>query len=391
MPTSAVLAIPFVAVGGALVTMRDDTINPDTNCWVLQDHPSTSLRTSLGSTTVNAETNGTVEGQWWYYPYGNKRGNNGALHTIKRFTGQSRGEDDLYWFRSRWYDSKLGCLAQPDTIVPEPGNPQSLNRYSYVGNNPIRYSDPSGHAPQHPGDPDPNNASCSTQWCWENRWYMARGYGWNGSGWGNPNPTGPVFYDQEVLTEMAADAGISFVGSWQFNRQMKAVGSGIALFGRNLAQGLGQLRALLGGGARLLRGSCMGSSCALPPGTQTVRFSQETLSSRSEWIAQTTVHELAHVIDWHSRIQTGSVKTGIQGQISVPVFGRFSDAWDETPLTGYASGDGYRPYPRRWEVWADAVATWVFGSKTDGLTVKYSEPFVGNQMGRIGNLLNGKN
>jgi len=36
--------------------------------------------------------------------------------------------------------------TQPDTIVPEPGNPQALNRYSYVLNNPLRYNDPSGHA-----------------------------------------------------------------------------------------------------------------------------------------------------------------------------------------------------------------------------------------------------
>ncbi|MCP4126605.1 MAG: RHS repeat-associated core domain-containing protein, partial [Gammaproteobacteria bacterium] len=78
-------------------------------------------------------------------PYGSKRANNGALHTIKRFTGQSRGEDDLYWYRSRWYDSKLGRFIQPDTIVPNPGDPSDLNRYAYTRNNPLRYRDPSGH------------------------------------------------------------------------------------------------------------------------------------------------------------------------------------------------------------------------------------------------------
>jgi len=35
--------------------------------------------------------------------------------------------------------------VQPDTIVPDLSNPQSLNRFSYVQNNPVRYSDPSGH------------------------------------------------------------------------------------------------------------------------------------------------------------------------------------------------------------------------------------------------------
>nr|MBA3532410.1 hypothetical protein [Ardenticatenales bacterium] len=38
-----------------------------------------------------------------------------------------------------------GKFLQADTIVPEPGNPQSFNRYSYVLNNPLKYTDPTGH------------------------------------------------------------------------------------------------------------------------------------------------------------------------------------------------------------------------------------------------------
>ena|GEM_PF-5384978 len=34
--------------------------------------------------------------------------------------------------------------GSPDTIVPDPGDPQALNRYSYVLNNPLRYTDPTG-------------------------------------------------------------------------------------------------------------------------------------------------------------------------------------------------------------------------------------------------------
>jgi hypothetical protein len=50
------------------------------------------------------------------------------------------------YYRARYYHPALGRFVSADTIVPEPGNPQSLNRYAYVLNNPLRYVDPSGHA-----------------------------------------------------------------------------------------------------------------------------------------------------------------------------------------------------------------------------------------------------
>jgi hypothetical protein len=40
----------------------------------------------------------------------------------------------------------MSRFITPDTIVPNPYNPQSLNRYSYCLNNPLSYIDPSGHA-----------------------------------------------------------------------------------------------------------------------------------------------------------------------------------------------------------------------------------------------------
>lgn len=39
----------------------------------------------------------------------------------------------------------MGRFTQADTIVPQPSNPQSLNRYSYTDGNPINYPDPTGH------------------------------------------------------------------------------------------------------------------------------------------------------------------------------------------------------------------------------------------------------
>ena len=64
-----------------------------------------------------------------------------------RFTAQREEADiGLYFYNARWYDAELRCFVQADAVVPEPGNPQSLNRYSYVLNNPLKYADPSGHA-----------------------------------------------------------------------------------------------------------------------------------------------------------------------------------------------------------------------------------------------------
>jgi RHS repeat-associated protein len=64
----------------------------------------------------------------------------------RRFTGQRwEASLGLYDYRARFYDPALGRFLQPDPIVPEPGNPQGLNRYAYVYNNPLRYTDPSGH------------------------------------------------------------------------------------------------------------------------------------------------------------------------------------------------------------------------------------------------------
>lgn len=39
----------------------------------------------------------------------------------------------------------LGRFASADTVVANPGNPQSHNRFSYVLGNPIKLVDPSGH------------------------------------------------------------------------------------------------------------------------------------------------------------------------------------------------------------------------------------------------------
>jgi len=47
------------------------------------------------------------------------------------------------FYNARYYDPALGRFAQADSLIP--GGAQGLDRYAYVTNNPIRYTDPSGH------------------------------------------------------------------------------------------------------------------------------------------------------------------------------------------------------------------------------------------------------
>jgi len=70
----------------------------------------------------------------------------GTLTTDYGYTGQ-RNEAGLGLmdYGARYYDPALGRFVSADTVVPNPGNPQDLNRYAYVRNNPLNYIDPTGH------------------------------------------------------------------------------------------------------------------------------------------------------------------------------------------------------------------------------------------------------
>ena len=82
-----------------------------------------------------------------YTPYGTLReGTAEAAPTARRYTGQRLEADlGLYDYGARYYHPALGRFISADTLVPSPGDPQNLNRYSYVRNNPLKYTDPSGH------------------------------------------------------------------------------------------------------------------------------------------------------------------------------------------------------------------------------------------------------
>jgi RHS repeat-associated protein len=92
---------------------------------------------------------GTFNFVTWYYPFGSQRYTNDTYNynnSEVKFTGQRmESSSGLYYFNARWYDPYLNRWIQPDSIVPDPYDPGSWDRYNYVRSNPIKFNDPTGH------------------------------------------------------------------------------------------------------------------------------------------------------------------------------------------------------------------------------------------------------
>ncbi|MEX2247857.1 MAG: RHS repeat-associated core domain-containing protein [Dehalococcoidia bacterium] len=104
--------------------------------YLLADH--------LGGTTTVLDASGGVVASRRYWPFGMERELSGDQRiTDKWFTGQ-RDEDfdglGLYNYNARMYSTLTGRFLSADPLTAD-----GLNRYSYVGNNPMGYTDPSGY------------------------------------------------------------------------------------------------------------------------------------------------------------------------------------------------------------------------------------------------------
>lgn len=66
--------------------------------------------------------------------------------TVRGYTGHEHGDAfGIIHMNGRIYDPQLGRTLQADPFIQDPTNTQSYNRYSYVLNNPLVYTDPSGY------------------------------------------------------------------------------------------------------------------------------------------------------------------------------------------------------------------------------------------------------
>ena len=106
----------------------------------------------LGSTHLMTTMAAGVYDNYDYLPFGEQIA--GGTGTTHKFTGKERdAESGDDYFGARYYASSTGRFMSPDWSAKEEPvpyakleNPQSLNLYSYVGNNPLGNVDPDGHA-----------------------------------------------------------------------------------------------------------------------------------------------------------------------------------------------------------------------------------------------------
>jgi RHS repeat-associated protein len=134
-------AIGVVAVavnsGGSSITDR----------YFLKDHLGSNAGTFIGNSAANS-----LESRATYDVWGNRISSGtpalSGFDTSQRgYTGHEHlATYGLIHMNGRIYDPLLGRFLQADPIIQSPYDLQSYNRYAYVMNNPLAYTDPTGYS-----------------------------------------------------------------------------------------------------------------------------------------------------------------------------------------------------------------------------------------------------
>ncbi len=140
----------YINAGGVTIVYTKRSNSTSNLEYLHKDH--------LGSTDVITDASGNIPSgsRSSFDAWGARRNTNWAdtgnfginivSLTTRGFTGHEHDDEvGLINMNARMYDAKLGRFLSPDTFVQFPYSTQGMNRYTYVNNNPISYTDPSGH------------------------------------------------------------------------------------------------------------------------------------------------------------------------------------------------------------------------------------------------------
>jgi len=125
----------FIYANGKVVAIYDSTYK---SIYLHYD--------ALNSVDTITDTQGTVVQRKAYTAYGKEITTDDFFpYSTKRgYTGHEHIDDSLIHMNGRVYDSAIGRFISADPNIFHPFDPQDFNRYAYVRNNPLKYTDPSG-------------------------------------------------------------------------------------------------------------------------------------------------------------------------------------------------------------------------------------------------------
>ncbi|MAY42505.1 MULTISPECIES: RHS repeat-associated core domain-containing protein [unclassified Neptuniibacter] len=144
----------FIYAGSSLVAVHVSGL--DHNGSAIPVQTRYMHKDNLGSVDTITDGTGTVVDRMSFDPFGSRRQGNWREATVginlipiltnRGFTGHEHiDEMDLIHMNGRVYDPTLGRFLSADPHIQSPYSTQSYNRYSYVSNNPLKYTDPSGY------------------------------------------------------------------------------------------------------------------------------------------------------------------------------------------------------------------------------------------------------
>lgn len=145
-PSPSSPSVEYIYSGGQLTA----EIAGGTTSYFHQDDLSVRLMTNSSGTDI---------GDQGHFPYGKLWYPSSEVTKWLYTTYERDGETGNDYAMARSYVNRLGRFNSPDLLAGDVINPQSLNRYAYVKNDPVNRVDPSGLCDDSLGDDDP---SCGT-------------------------------------------------------------------------------------------------------------------------------------------------------------------------------------------------------------------------------------
>ena len=91
------------------------------------------------------DSSGNLVDSYVYDPFGNLFEQNETVANPWQYaSGYLDSTTGLYHFGARYYNPTLGRWTQQDPVAPNLASPDTLNRYLYVSDSPVNFTDPSG-------------------------------------------------------------------------------------------------------------------------------------------------------------------------------------------------------------------------------------------------------